>query len=162
MVTGEGRLILGALHARCALGRAGVTKNKREGDGATPAGTWPLRRVLYRADKIDPVQTLLTLEVIQEEDGWCDAPGDPDYNKQVTLPYPASAEQLWRDDDLYDVVVVLGYNDDPVVDGLGSAIFLHIAHEEYAPTEGCVALSLDDMRQLLKMVIPGAVVEVSP
>jgi L,D-peptidoglycan transpeptidase YkuD (ErfK/YbiS/YcfS/YnhG family) len=137
---------------RCALGRGGVapTGTKREGDGATPAGLWPLRRLLYRPDRLSAPKSRLPVATLKPNDGWCDAPGDPAYNQPVILPYPASAEHLWRDDGLYDVIVVLGYNDAPVVPGRGSAIFLHIARPDYSPTEGCVALAQSDLLAILE------------
>jgi L,D-peptidoglycan transpeptidase YkuD (ErfK/YbiS/YcfS/YnhG family) len=136
---------------RCALGRGGVKRDKREGDGATPAGAWPLREVFYRADRILRPRTVLPLRRLNRSDGWCDAPGDPKYNKRVKLPYGASAERLWRGDRLYDLIVVVGYNDAPVVAGAGSAIFLHVARADYTPTVGCVAFSRTDLRKILKL-----------
>jgi L,D-peptidoglycan transpeptidase YkuD (ErfK/YbiS/YcfS/YnhG family) len=97
-----------------------------------------------------------------EEDGWCDDPADPAYNRHVRLPYPASAERLWRDDGIYDIVVVLGHNDDPPVAGLGSAIFLHIARPDYPPTQGCVAVAREDLEALLAAAEPGDAVEIRP
>jgi L,D-peptidoglycan transpeptidase YkuD (ErfK/YbiS/YcfS/YnhG family) len=88
-------------------------------------------------------------------DGWCDDPADVRYNRSVTLPYRASAERLWRLDHLYDLIVVLGHNDEPVVAGDGSAIFLHLAAEDYAPTQGCIALSRPDLTALLSLACPG-------
>jgi len=139
----------------CALGRGGVAADKREGDGATPAGDFPLRRVLYRADKIKKPETALAVAAIDRDDGWCDEPGDPFYNRQVRLPYGGHCENLWRADDLYDVIVVPGHNDDPVVKGAGSAIFLHIAKPDLAATEGCVALRLADLLAALRHAKPG-------
>lgn len=140
---------------RAAFGRSGViaSQGKREGDGATPLGVWPLRRVWWRADRLaKPPRTGLPLRVIASDDGWCDAPGDPAYNRPVRLPYPASAEEMWRQDGLYDVVVELGHNDDPPVPGLGSAIFLHVARSDFGPTQGCLALALPDLLDLLGLV----------
>ena len=142
---------VGGFEFRCALGRSGVKRDKREGDGATPAGTWPLREVFYRADRILRPKTALPLSKLKRSDGWCDAPGDAQYNKPVKLPYPASAEQLWRADRLYDLIVVVGYNDAPVVPGAGSAIFLHVARADYGPTAGCVAFSRADVRKILTL-----------
>lgn len=148
----------------CALGKGGLkpAADKREGDGATPIGAWPLRRVLYRPDREPPPKTSLPATAIAPDDGWCDAPGDPCYNRPVKLPYAASAERLWRDDGLYDLVVVLGHNDDPVVPGLGSAIFLHLAQPNHAPTEGCVALSRADMAAFLAAATREDAVEILP
>jgi L,D-peptidoglycan transpeptidase YkuD (ErfK/YbiS/YcfS/YnhG family) len=160
--TADGFLDIGTARLRCALGKGGVrpAADKREGDGASPAGVWPIRRVLYRPDKVPAPQTALPVSAIGPADGWCDAPGDPAYNHPVTLPYPASAERLWRDDDVYDVVVVLGHNDDPVVDGAGSCIFMHLIRPGYLPTEGCVALAPADMAACLATATPGDAVEI--
>lgn len=115
-----------------------------------------LRRVLYRSDRVAPPPTALPLTAIAPADGWCDDPADPAYNRPVQLPYPGSAEALWRADGLYDLVVVLGYNDDPVVPGRGSAIFLHVADPAGGPTEGCVGVALADLRSLVASVDPQA------
>lgn len=141
----RGFALWGKRRMRCALGRAGVSARKREGDGATPRGSFALRRVLYRPDREPPPHTALASQAIAPEDGWCDAPDDPAYNRPVRLPYRASAERLWREDRLYDLVVVLGHNDDPVMPGQGSAIFLHLATRDYAPTAGCIALARADL-----------------
>ncbi|HEX3501324.1 MAG TPA: L,D-transpeptidase family protein [Stellaceae bacterium] len=140
----------GSLQLRCAIGRGGVRRDKREGDGATPVGIWPMRRLLYRADRLELPQTTLPASAIGATDGWCDAPLDAAYNQPVRLPYPASAETLWREDGVYDLIVPLGYNDAPVVPGAGSAIFLHVARPDFAPTEGCVALALADLLTVLR------------
>jgi L,D-peptidoglycan transpeptidase YkuD (ErfK/YbiS/YcfS/YnhG family) len=155
IVTADGTLTLGARTFRCALGHGGVRRDKREGDGATPAGAWPLRRVLYRPDRGPAPETGLETTPIAPVDGWCDAPDDPRYNMPVRLPYPASAEALWRDDALYDRIAVIGYNDAPPVAGRGSAIFLHVAKPDYAPTEGCVALAREDLAVVLARCRPG-------
>jgi L,D-peptidoglycan transpeptidase YkuD (ErfK/YbiS/YcfS/YnhG family) len=139
----------GGRRMRCALGRSGVSGAKREGDGATPAGAFAMRMLYYRPDREALPPTRLPAQVLSQSDGWCDAPGDTAYNRKVRLPYPTRVECLWRDDRLYDLVVVLGYNDAPVVPGAGSAIFLHLAREDLAPTEGCVALARDDLLAVL-------------
>lgn len=158
----DGRVVWPGHEAKAALGKGGVrpAADKTEGDGASPIGTWPLRRVLYRPDKGPAPQTGLPVEAIHREDGWCDARGDARYNRPVTLPYPASAESLWRADDVYDLVAVLGHNDDPVVPGQGSAIFLHLARPDYRPTEGCVALARADLEALLAAAKPGDSLEI--
>jgi L,D-peptidoglycan transpeptidase YkuD (ErfK/YbiS/YcfS/YnhG family) len=140
----------GSRRFRCAIGRGGRRQDKREGDGATPAGSWPMRRLLYRADRLALPQTALAVSVTAVADGWCDAPLDARYNQPVPLPYPASAETLWREDGVYDLIVPLGYNDAPVVAGAGSAIFLHVARDDFSATEGCVALALGDLLTVLR------------
>ncbi|MCC7275591.1 MAG: L,D-transpeptidase family protein [Alphaproteobacteria bacterium] len=161
-VTGAGLLVAHGRRLRCALGRGGIRADKREGDGATPAGIFGLRRVLWRPDRGPPPVTPLPTAAVAPEDGWCDDPGHPDYNRPVLLPHPAGHERMWRDDALYDLVVVVGHNDAPVVPGAGSAIFVHVAREGYAPTEGCVALAAADLRWLLARTPIGARLCVSP
>jgi len=134
---------------RAALGRGGVRADKQEGDGATPAAVMPLRRIFYRADRVAKPRSLLPAEPTARTDGWCDDSGHRAYNTRVTLPFEARHETLWRDDPLYDICAVLGWNDAPVVRGRGSAIFLHVARPDYAPTEGCVALALGDVLEVL-------------
>lgn len=145
LVDSSGFVAWGSWRMRCALGRSGISPGKREGDGATPVGAFAMRQLLYRPDRESRPRTALPISAISSQDGWCDAPRDKAYNRPVHLPYPASAEQLWREDHLYDLLVVLGYNDDPVVPGQGSAIFLHLAAPDFAPTAGCVALKRDDL-----------------
>ena len=123
----SGHLTWNGQRVRCALGRGGIRADKREGDGATPAGVFPLRRVFYRADRLSAPQTSLPVQALDPADGWCDEAADPAYNRLIKKPFDASHEKLWRDDSVYDVIVELGYNDDAPVAGLGSAIFLHVA-----------------------------------
>ena len=139
----------GAQSWPCAIGRSGVRETKVEGDGATPAGCWPIRELFYRPDRLARPETVFPCSALRPEDGWCDAPDDPRYNRPVGLPYEARHERLWRDDEIYDCILVLGYNDDPVVPGVGSAIFLHVARPDFAPTEGCVALRRADLLDFL-------------
>jgi L,D-peptidoglycan transpeptidase YkuD (ErfK/YbiS/YcfS/YnhG family) len=145
----DGQLVLQGVVVRAALGRRGMTEQKEEGDGATPVGLLPLRRVLYRADRLRAPDCVVPVEPIATNDGWCDDPLSPDYNRMIRLPQDAHHEELWRADGLYDVVGVLGWNDAPVVKGRGSAIFLHVARPDYAPTEGCIALALGDLLLVL-------------
>lgn len=146
----------------CSLGKAGLlpAADKREGDGATPTGRWPLRRVFYRPDREPSPQTALPIVPIGQHDGWCDAPHHPLYNRPVTLPFRHSHECLWRDDHVYDLIVELGHNDDPPVPGLGSAVFMHLTRPDRTPTEGCVALDRDDFLQFLMVAPPGAILSI--
>jgi L,D-peptidoglycan transpeptidase YkuD (ErfK/YbiS/YcfS/YnhG family) len=151
-----GRLVWAGREVVCTLGHGGIRADKREGDGATPAGLFTLRRVLWRADRLaDPPVTRLPCAPILPTDGWCDWPEDPLYNRPVTLPYPARHERMWRDDALYDIVVIIGHNDDPVVPGAGSAVFMHLARTDGGPTEGCVGLPRGDLLALLAACGPG-------
>ncbi|OFX14023.1 MAG: hypothetical protein A2516_05435 [Alphaproteobacteria bacterium RIFOXYD12_FULL_60_8] len=149
LLTWKGRTV------RCALGRDGVTASKVEGDMKTPLGLMILEEVYYRPDRVDPPITALPLHPLSPSDGWCDDPHDAAYNTKVRLPHTARCESLWREDHVYDVLVVLDWNRHPVRPGAGSAIFLHVARPEYAPTEGCVALALKDLVALLNDTRPG-------
>ena len=152
----DGRLHWSLGSAVAAVGRTGVKADKREGDGATPAGTYPLVSILYRPDRIAAPLSPLPVKPLTPTDGWVDEPSDVNYNRPVSLPYPASAEQMWREDGLYDALVVIGYNMEPVVPGAGSAIFLHIATPDFAPTAGCVAVQREILLELLPLLGPGS------
>ena len=134
----------------CVIGKNGLRTRKREGDLSTPIGQWPVLGVYYRADRVPRPQTLLPIHTIREDDGWCDAIHDRNYNRRVTLPYPASCESLWRADHVYDIIVVLNYNIKPRIKGLGSAVFFHLTRPDHSPTEGCIAVDYPDMLQILK------------
>jgi L,D-peptidoglycan transpeptidase YkuD (ErfK/YbiS/YcfS/YnhG family) len=149
LVHPDGRLVLRGLVFRAALGRGGVRRDKQEGDGATPAGYLALRRLLYRADRVRAPDCAMPAEPIAPSDAWCDDIRETDYNRMIRLPHEGHYEELWRQDGVYDVVGVLGWNDAPVQRGRGSAIFLHVARPDYSPTEGCIALSMGDLRQVL-------------
>ena len=155
-------LRVGALGYPCAIGKNGVIPQEdgREGDGKTPLGTYQVRYGLYRTDRITLPPTELTFWHIHRDDGWCDAPNDPAYNRPVSLPHPSSAEVLWRDSHVYDIVIVLGHNDSPPVPNMGSAVFLHIAREGYASTLGCVAISQENMLTLISVLDKNSSVEI--
>lgn len=148
-VISETQLIFNGKHYRCAIGSNGFTTTPKEGDKATPIGIYPLRECWFRKDRVSLTATELTQRAIQPTDGWCDAPEHPKYNQHVSLPFAASHEELWRTDHSYDIMIPLGFNDDPIIAGLGSAIFFHLAKPDYSPTLGCIAISLDDMLVLL-------------
>lgn len=162
IVSGDGYARWSGRRFRCAIGPAGPRRDKREGDGATPVGRFVFRQVLYRPDRVPAPQTRLPVRALSPEDGWCDDPADPQYNRPVRLPYPARHERLWLEEAVYDVIVVIGHNDDPPVPGKGSAVFLHVARPDYGPTEGCVALALDDLLSVLAEAGPEDGVLVEP
>jgi L,D-peptidoglycan transpeptidase YkuD (ErfK/YbiS/YcfS/YnhG family) len=145
---------------RCAVGHGGIGIKWIEGDNVTPIGIWPIRNVFYRPDRVAMPETPLAVSAIASDDGWCDAPDDPNYNRLVKLPYAADHEVMWRHDHLYDLVAVLGFNDDPVIPGRGSAIFLHVASPAYGATAGCVALALADLQNVLRLATPGSTVRI--
>ena len=157
----DGRLYWSRGSAAAAVGRAGVKADKHEGDGATPAGTYSLIAILYRPDRVAPPLSRLPVKPLAPTDGWVDDPRDANYNRPVSLPYPASAEQMWREDDLYDALVVIGYNMEPVVSGAGSAIFLHIATPDFGPTAGCIAVKKKILLGLLPLLGPGSKIAIT-
>jgi L,D-peptidoglycan transpeptidase YkuD (ErfK/YbiS/YcfS/YnhG family) len=145
----EGRIALAHGARRIALGRSGISALKREGDGATPLGRFPIRFVLYRPDRVARPRVPFAVRAIRADDGWCEDPADRNYNRLVKLSPGSTADRLKRDDHLYDLVLVLGHNDKPRIKGKGSAIFVHVAREGLMPTAGCIALSRRDLRALL-------------
>jgi len=161
-VYASGLLTLGENVLRCALGHGGVRTDKTEGDGATPAGQFLCREVLYRPDREQLPITSLPVSAISSDLGWCDDPIDPAYNRRIVLPHSARHEQLYRSDHIYDIVVPLGYNDNPAIPNRGSAIFLHIARMDYSPTAGCVAVALPDLLMILAAIEPSDHLIINP
>ncbi|MHA1517063.1 MAG: L,D-transpeptidase family protein [Alphaproteobacteria bacterium] len=139
-----------------AIGRGSVCPLKREGDGGTPLGRFPIRLVLYRADRVSRPRVPLPVRAIRADDGWCDDPGDKNYNRLIRLRTRRSAESLMREDTLYDYVLVLGYNDRPRIKERGSAIFVYLARPGYTPTEGCIAFSKSDLAAVLAEIRRGS------
>ena len=134
---------------KCAIGKNGITKNKKEGDLKTPSGVFKFKKVFYRKDKIKPFKSSIKKFYIKINIGWCDDPSSDYYNQEVKFPFEGSAEKFWRKDDIYDLVIVLNYNLNPVIKNKGSAIFLHICKKNYEPTKGCIAINKKDMVNLI-------------
>jgi len=158
----DGRLVFDGRTYQCALGWTGVmdAADKHEGDGATPAGIYPIRSVWFRSDRITLPPLHFPIHEITHTDGWCDDPAHPDYNCRVTLPFNASHETLWREDHRYDILVVLGHNDNLPVPGMGSCIFWHVAQDNYGPTAGCVAMAANDLLAILPQLQSSALFEI--
>jgi L,D-peptidoglycan transpeptidase YkuD (ErfK/YbiS/YcfS/YnhG family) len=156
----KGLLVVGQTRLRCALGTGGTTRWKREGDGASPVGSFALLQAYFRADRCLRPRTGLRLRPIRPGDGWCDDPRDPLYNRPVRLPRATSHEEMWRQDGLYDVVVDIAWNRGPIIKGRGSAIFMHLARPGFAPTQGCVAVDPRAMRRLLEWIGPKTRIEI--
>lgn len=149
-----GVLSFGSKHMRCALGRGGISSQKHEGDGATPRGKMALVEVYYRPDRLKRPKTGLPVFPLGPAMGWCDDPNDRNYNQLVPWPYRASAEHLWRRDHLYDLIVVLDFNFGVRKRYAGSAIFWHLAHDDFSPTEGCIAIEKKEMIKMLEKCGP--------
>ena len=145
----------------CIFGRDGVTENKIEGDWKTPTGTFPIRKIYYRNDRIEKLETKIESTPISQDDIWCDDSQTPEYNTITKLPFSGSHENLWRDDELYDMVIVIGYNDKPAIPNKGSAIFIHLIKENMQYTKGCIAIKKEDMLSLIKKITPETKIEIS-
>jgi L,D-peptidoglycan transpeptidase YkuD (ErfK/YbiS/YcfS/YnhG family) len=134
---------------RCALGKSGVNKKIKEGDGITPKGVFKITKIYYRADKIKIIKTNIKKIKITKNMGWCDDPVSRFYNRQIKLPSKFSYEKLYRNDDLYDLIAVMNYNTNPIIKNKGSAIFMHISKNSYKKTQGCIALKKKDLIKIL-------------
>jgi len=145
---------------RCSLGKAGIKKKIREGDNITPRGTFKLLRVFYRPDKIKKIKTKLNKIKIKKNFGWCDDPKSKFYNKLVRLPFKGSYEKLYRRDSIYELLIVLNYNTNPIIENKGSAIFIHIAKKNFSNTAGCVALTKKDLLILLANIKKNTKIEI--
>jgi L,D-peptidoglycan transpeptidase YkuD (ErfK/YbiS/YcfS/YnhG family) len=137
---------------RCALGKGGIKKKVKEGDNITPKGIFKIIKIYYRPDKINKIISSIKKIKIKKNMGWCDDPSSSYYNKQVKLPSKYNHERLYRKDNLYDLILVLNYNTNPIIKNKGSAIFLHIAKKKYQPTKGCIALKKQDLIQLTSVI----------
>jgi len=156
----RGWLIAGSLALPAALGRAGIKANKREGDGATPRGRFRLKRLWWRPDRAPRPRTLLPVQPIAPDLGWCEDPGDRRYNRPVRLAPGAGGDRMWREDHLYDFVIELDHNTRPRIAGRGSAVFVHVARPGLRPTAGCVALAAGSLRHLLVRAHPATEIEI--
>jgi L,D-peptidoglycan transpeptidase YkuD (ErfK/YbiS/YcfS/YnhG family) len=157
----KGWMVAGNIALPVALGRGGIKANKREGDGSTPRGTFLLRRLWWRADRMPRPRTGLPVRRIKPQDGWCEDPRDRHYNQPVTVPKGSTADRLWRMDALYDLIVEISHNTRPRVAGRGSAVFIHIARTKFAPTAGCVALEAVALQRLVRKLGPYTRIDIS-
>ena len=137
---------------RCALGKNGIKKKVKEGDNITPIGIFKITRIYYRHDKIKKIKTSIKKIKIKKNMGWCDDPKSNFYNQQIRLPNKFNYEKLYRNDRIYDLLAVLNYNTNPVIKNKGSAIFIHIAKNNYEPTAGCIAVKKGDLIKLLQRI----------
>jgi len=137
---------------KCTIGKKGITKNKKEGDLKTPSGIFKFKKIFYRKDRIKFFKSPIKKNCIKKNIGWCDDPSSKHYNKEIKFPFKGSAEKLWRKDNIYDLIIVLNYNLNPIIKNRGSAIFLHISKKNYAPTKGCIAINKKDMINLISKI----------
>lgn len=167
IVYSDGRAEYNGKTYKCVLGKGGVkpAADKREGDGATPLGRYPLRQVLYRGDRVKNLKTSLPAREIQLGDRWGEDVDDAaSYNKLIQIDNPTEDSGLYREASIFDIIVVIGHNDDPVEVGKGSGIFIHGARQDkgddFAPTDGCVAFAGDDLRAIVETLTPNTMIEI--
>lgn len=137
---------------KCAIGKRGIGKKRREGDLITPKGLFKIKKVYFRKDKVRGLKTKFSMRAITKNMGWCNDPKSNKYNQLIKYPFAFNAEKLYRNDNIYDIVIVLNFNSRPVKKNKGSAIFLHVAKRKYKPTEGCVAIKKNELKKLLKLI----------
>ena len=138
--------------AKCSIGKRGIGTKKKEGDQVTPRGSYKIRGILYRKDKIKDLKTKIIKKVINKKMGWCDDPESKKYNQLIKLPFKFNFEKLYRNDDIYDIIFILNFNTNPVKKNKGSAIFIHIAKKNYLPTKGCIAIKRNDIKKLAREI----------
>ncbi len=146
------KLLFGKYKVKCATGKRGISKKKKEGDNITPKGTFRFIGVFYRKDRVPLIKTKLKKSIIKRNMGWCDDYRSKFYNRMIKFPFKFRAEKFYRRKGLYDIILVLNYNYKPVIKNKGSAIFIHIASNKYSPTKGCIAISKKNMITLLSLI----------
>ena len=137
---------------KCVVGKRGIGFKRKEGDFITPKGTYKVKYILYRKDRIKKIQTKIKKIAIREDMGWCDDPKSKNYNKLIKLPFAYNFEKLFRKENSYDIILILNYNMKPVIKNKGSAIFIHIAKKNYKKTEGCIALKKIHLLKIIKRI----------
>ena len=148
------------LKVKCAIGKKGIGYKKKEGDLITPSGQFRIKYILYRKDRLN-ISTKLKKKVIKKNMGWCDDPKSSHYNKLVKLPFAYNHEKLFRKENVYDIILILNYNMNPVKKNKGSAIFIHVAKNNFKRTEGCVAIKKINLIKLIKKISPNTKVKIS-
>ena len=145
-------LFIGQYKVKCSIGKRGIKYKKKEGDKVTPKGIFKIKCIYYRKDRIPTLPTKIKKVVINKNMGWCDDPNSNHYNKLIKFPFKYSAEKLYRKDNIYDIILVLSFNMNPIIRKKGSAIFIHIAKKNFSKTMGCVAINKQDMKKILKLI----------
>ena len=153
-------LIYNKLKIKCAVGKKGIGYKKKEGDLITPIGQFKIKYILYRKDRVK-VSTKLKKKVLKKNMGWCDDPKSNHYNKLVKLPFDCKHEKLFKNENIYDIILVLNYNMNPVKKNKGSAIFIHVSKNNFRKTEGCVAIKKINLIKLIKEISPNTKVKIS-
>ena len=154
------KLFLDQYKIKCSIGKRGIGTKKKEGDKITPKGKFKIKAILYRKDRISNFKSKIMKLSIQKNMGWCDDPHSKHYNKLIKFPFKYSAEKLYRNDNIYDIILVLNYNFNPIRKGKGSAIFIHVAKKNYKKTLGCIAISKKDLKKIIKKINKGTTVNI--
>ena len=149
------------LKYRCALGKSGIKKKKKEGDNVTPSGVFKIIKIYYRADKIKKIISPIKKVLIKKNIGWCDDSKSNFYNQQINLPSKFGYEKLYRNDNLYDLIIVINYNMNPIIKNKGSAIFIHVAKNYYKKTKGCIALKKENLIELISLIKKNTKIKIS-
>ena len=152
IVKKAGYLVFKESKFRCSFGKNGIGIKKEEGDGITPRGIFKLTKIFYREDKVKNIKTRINKVKIKKNMGWCDDPKSKFYNKLIKLPSKFGHEKLYRKDNIYNIVIVLNYNMDPIIKNKGSAIFIHVAKKNYKATQGCIGLKQEELIKLIQIV----------
>jgi len=145
---------------KCVVGKRGIGAKKKEGDLITPKGSYKIKGILYRPDKVKNLNTKFEKKAINKKMGWCDDPKSKKYNKLIYFPFKYGAEKLYRRENIYDIILVLNFNMNPVKKNKGSAIFIHVAKKSFQPTQGCIALNKFELIKLVKSIKINTVVKI--
>ena len=137
---------------KCAIGKKGIGRKQKEGDQITPRGTFRVKDILYRKDKINYLRSVIKKTQIKKNMGWCDDPKSKDYNKLIKYPFNYKSEKLYRSNNIYDIILVLDFNMHPIKKNKGSAIFIHISNSKYSSTQGCIAIKKKELLKLIKFI----------
>ena len=146
---------------RCALGKSGVKKKIKEGDNITPKGIFKITKIYYRPDKIKKIISAIKIVKIKKNMGWCDDPDSNSYNQQIKLPNKFNHEKLYRNDNFYDLVLVLNYNTNPIIKYKGSAIFMHVTNNSYKKTRGCIGLKKEHLIKVVSQIKKNTKIKIS-
>ena len=144
------KLIFKDYKAKCAIGKRGIGYKRKEGDFITPIGEYKIKFILYRRDRVKKIHSKIKKVIIKKNMGWCNDPRSKDYNKIIKLPSKYSFEKLYKKENVYDIILVLNYNMNPIIKNKGSAIFIHVAKKNYGKTEGCIALKKTFILKIIK------------
>ena len=137
---------------KCAVGKRGIGKKQKEGDQITPKGIFSVKKILYRKDKVKRLRSKIKKMQIEKNMGWCDDPLSKDYNRLIKYPFSYKSENLYKKNNIYDIILVLNFNMQPIKKNKGSAIFIHIAKNNFEPTEGCVAIKKVELKKLVNFI----------